>query len=85
MNVSELLNLGASKLKKNKIDTHQLDSELVLSSLLKKQRENLLINLNEEVSKNTIDNFERLIFRRSKREPLAYILKKKNFGVKIFL
>ena len=84
MNVSELLNLGASKLKKNKIDTHQLDSELVLSSLLKKQRENLLINLNEEVSKNTIDNFERLIFRRSKREPLAYILKKKEFWSKDF-
>ena len=40
MNISELLNSGASILKQNKIETHQLDSELVLSSLLKKKREN---------------------------------------------
>ena len=37
MNVSELLNSGTKILKQNKIETHQLDSELVLSSLLKKK------------------------------------------------
>jgi release factor glutamine methyltransferase len=79
MNILELLNLGSKTLKQNKIETHQLDSELVLSSLLKKQRENLLINLNRKVSKNTIDNFEKLIIRRANKEPLAYILKKKEF------
>ena len=84
MNVSELLNSGAKTLKQNKIETHQLDSELVLSSLLKKKRENLLINLHEAVSKNTIDNFEKLICRRAKREPLAYILKNKEFWSKDF-
>ena len=84
MNVSELLNSGAKTLKQNKIGTHQLDSELVLSSLLKKLRENLLINLHEEVSKNTIENFEKLIFRRANREPLAYILKNKEFWSKDF-
>ena len=84
MNISGLLNSGAKILKQNKIKTHQLDSELVLSNLLKKKRENLLINLNEEVIENTIDNFERLIFRRVNREPLAYILKKKEFWSKDF-
>jgi len=84
MNVSELLNLGSKTLKQNKIETHQLDSELVLSSLLKKQRENLLINLNRKVSKNTIDTFERLIIRRANREPIAYILKNKEFWSKDF-
>ena len=84
MNVSELLSSGVSILKQNKIDTHQLDTELVLSSLLKKQRENLLINLNEKVSKDTIDNFEKLIFRRANKEPLAYILKNKEFWSKDF-
>ena len=77
MNVSELLNSGAKTLKQNKIETHLLDSELVLSNLLDKQRENLLINLNEKVSKKTIYDFEKLIFRRANKEPLAYILKKK--------
>jgi release factor glutamine methyltransferase len=84
MNASELLNSGSKILKKNKIETHQLDSELVLSSLLKKQRESLLINLNEEVSKNTINNFERLISRRAHKEPLAYILRSKEFWSKDF-
>ena len=61
MNLEELLNSGARILKQNKIETHQLDSELVLSSLLKKKRENLLTNLNGDVSKNIIDNFKKLI------------------------
>ena len=46
MIVSELLNSGSRILENNKIKSHQLDSELVLSNLLKKQRENFLINLN---------------------------------------
>ena len=79
MNILELLNSGSKTLKGNKIKTHQLDSELVLSSLLKKQRENLLINLNEEVPRNTIDDFKNLMIRRANREPLAYILKNKEF------
>jgi release factor glutamine methyltransferase len=84
MNLEELLNSGARILKQNKIETHQLDSELVLSSLLKKKRENLLTNLNGDVSKNIIDNFKKLILRRANREPLAYILKKKEFWSKNF-
>ena len=84
MNVSELLNSGSILLRLNKIKTHQLDSELVLSNLLKKQRESLLINLNEKVSENIITNFEKLINRRANREPLAYILKNKEFWSKDF-
>jgi len=49
MIISELLNSGSKILKNNKIKSHQLDSELVLSNLLKKKRENVLINLNQEV------------------------------------
>ena len=84
MKVSELLHSGSKVLKLSKIRTHQLDSELVLSNLLKKQRENLLINLNEEVSKKTANNFKKLIIRRANREPLAYILKNKEFWSKDF-
>jgi len=49
MNALELLNSGAKILKKKKIETHQLDSEIMLSMLLKKKRENLLIKLNEKI------------------------------------
>jgi len=84
MNISELLNLGSIALRLNKIKSHQLDSELVLSNLLKKERENLLINLNEKVSDNVAINFQKLIKRRTKREPLAYILKNKEFWSRDF-
>ena len=84
MNISELLNSGSIALRLNKIKSHQLDSELVLSNLLKKQRENLLINLNEKVSDNVAINFQKLIKRRAKREPLAYILKNKEFWSRDF-
>ena len=85
MNISELLNLGSRALKLNKIRTHQLDSELVLSNLLNNQRENLIINSDQKVSENTIFNFKKLIDRRVKQEPLAYILKNKEFWSKDFL
>jgi len=84
MIISELLDSGSKILKNNKIQAHQLDSELILSKLLKKQRENLLINSDQEVSNNIIDNFNKLIVRRSIKEPLAYILKNKEFWSKDF-
>ena len=79
MYISELLYSGSQILKLNKIRTHQLDSELVLSNLLKKRRENLIIEPNKKVSESIALNFEKLISRRAKSEPLAYILKNKEF------
>ncbi|MBL6857276.1 MAG: peptide chain release factor N(5)-glutamine methyltransferase [Pelagibacteraceae bacterium] len=84
MNISDLLHSGSKVLRLNKIKTHQLDSEIVLSNLLKKQRENLLINLKQNVAENVIFKFEKLISRRATREPLAYILKNKEFWSKDF-
>jgi hypothetical protein len=40
MTVLDLLNSGSKILKNSKVQTHQLDSEIILSSLLKKQRAN---------------------------------------------
>ena len=71
-------------IKNNKIQTHQLDAELVLSNLLKKQRENLIINCDQKISKNIVNSFNRLIVRRAAKEPLAYILKNKEFWSKNF-
>jgi len=84
MIISDLLNLGSKILKSNKIETHQIDSELILSSILKQQREKLIIDSNKKVSKKIVDYFNRLIVRRATSEPLAYILKKKEFWSKNF-
>jgi release factor glutamine methyltransferase len=84
MIISDLLNSGSKILKSNKIHTHQLDSEIMLSELLKEQREKIITNFDKKVSKNIVKDFKRLIIRRSTSEPLAYILKSKEFWSKNF-
>jgi len=84
MNISNLLANGSKILKSNNIKTHVLDSELILSDILKSQREKLIINSNKSVSEKIINNFNKLILRRTKKEPIAYILKKREFWSKDF-
>ena len=84
MIASKLINFASNKLKHNKILSHKLDSELLLSKVLKKKREELLTNLCQKINKKKILSFNKLIIRRSLREPLAYIIKEKEFWSKIF-
>ena len=83
MIVSELISFGSSVLKKKKITSHLLDSELLLSNVLNEKRETLL-STDAKISLKNIRTFNKLIKRREKNEPIAYILKKKNFGVRNF-
>ena len=84
MIISDLLSSGSKTLKRNKIQTHQIDSELILSNIIKQQREKLIINSDEKVSKKIVNHFNKLIVRISTSEPLAYILKNKEFWSKNF-
>ena len=85
MEIIDLINLGSNQLKKNDINSYKLDSEILLSKVLNKKREELLTNLKKKVERKKIDYFQRLINRRSFKEPIAYILKKKEFWSKSFL
>jgi len=84
MIISDLLYSGSKILKRNKIQTHQIDAELILSNITKQQREKLIINSDEKVSKRIANHFNKLIIRRSTKEPLAYILRNKEFWSKNF-
>ena len=84
MIASELIKRGSKILKDKKILTYQLDSELILSKLLNKRRESLLVNEETIVPLKTIKNFNKLIKIRSRRRPIAYILNKKEFWNYIF-
>jgi len=84
MNILNLLANGSRILKSKDIKTYVLDSELILSDILKSQREKLIINSNQSVSAKVINNFNKLILRRTKKEPIAYILKKREFWSKDF-
>ncbi len=84
MNALELINLGAEKLKNNKIPNYFLDTELLLSKTLKQRRETILTDLNQRICAKNILEFKKLIERRSLNEPIAYILKEKEFWSKKF-
>ena len=84
MNINELINNGSIELKKNNIRSYLLDSEILLSRVLRKKREELLISLQQDVDKKIIIKFKELINRRSSKEPIAYILKDKEFWSKSF-
>jgi len=85
MEILELINDGSRQLKDKNIYSHKLDSEILLSKVLNKTREELLINLNQKIEPQKIIYFHRLIERRSSKEPIAYILKEKEFWSKSFL
>ncbi len=84
MNISNLLKEGSDILKKNNIQTNQLDAEILLSKLMNKKRERLIINSDENVSNEIINNYNILLERRSKKEPIAYIVNHREFWSKDF-
>ena len=78
-NIQEELKRGSKFLKKNFINTYKIDSELLLGKVLNKGREYLFLNYKENLSDELIKNFESLLKRRKKKEPVAYILNRKEF------
>ena len=84
MKTLDLINYGTIALKKSKIISYRLDSELLLSKVLNKNREEILINLDQEICQNYFSTYKELISRRSQNEPVAYILQEKEFWSKNF-
>ena len=79
MNYFKTLIYGNKILKVNNIKSYSLDSELILAKVLNSTREELIINLEKKVDDLKFNSFKKLLLRRKKKEPLAYILKKKEF------
>ena len=84
MNALKLINLGSNELKHNNIRTHKLDSEILLSKILNKKREEIITNLKQKIDLKKINEFNKLIARRSFHEPIAYIINEKEFWSKKF-
>ena len=79
MRAFEAIKIGSNLLKEKKISSHVIDSEILLSNILAKSREEVLTNLDQNICEKNISLFKQLLFRRSKYEPIAYILKEKEF------
>ena len=83
MKTSEAINIGSKILKNRNITSHKIDAEIILSHVLKTSREKLLIN-EQAISYTNFKRFKKIISRRSKKEPIAYIFNKKEFRSKDF-
>ena len=83
MKTSEAINIGSKILKNRNIISHKIDAEIILSHVLKTSREKLLIN-EQAISYINLKRFKKIIYRRSKKEPIAYIFNKKEFRSKDF-
>ena len=79
MRVDSAINQACLELKKNKIQSPLLDSEILMSKAIKKKREYVLLNLEKEINQNIYDYYKKLVRERSKGKPIAYILGKKAF------
>ena len=79
MNILKALHNGYDLLKLNKIDSYKIDTELLLSDSLNISRERLILNFHEIIEAENYENFLSKLYRRQKKEPVAYILSKKEF------
>ena len=84
MKVLEAIKSGSKLLKAKNVNTYILDSELLLSKSLNKSREEILINLEQNINKKALTDFNKYLVRRSRREPIAYLLEEKEFWSKKF-
>tara|TARA_B100001564_G_C20610219_1_gene657247 strand:- start:486 stop:1328 length:843 start_codon:yes stop_codon:yes gene_type:complete len=85
MEALDLIDFCSKKLKENNISTHKLDSELLLSEVLNKTREEILTDLHQKVYRDQIGKYYNFVNRRSSKEPIAYILQNKEFWSKNFI
>jgi len=79
MNIKNILDQGAVTLKKKNIPNPYLDSEILLSMLINKDKKYIILNSKEILNNKQIDSFNNLIKRRKNGEPIAYLINKKEF------
>ena len=79
MNLQNALFEANNILKKNHIKSPELDCEILLSKVLKKDRKYIILNLNQYLKDEHYDKFKKLIFQRLAGKPIAYLIGKKDF------
>ena len=85
MNYFQILKKGENFLKKSKIKNPYLDAELILSKVVNRKREEILLNTHSKIKNTDITKFKNYLFRRYQKEPMAYILGYKHFWKHKFL
>ena len=79
MIIEKLINEASKTLKLNNIPSYELDAQVLLSEIMGIKKEYLIINSDRKVSKKINKKYCDAIKRRAKKEPVAYIIGKKEF------
>ncbi len=79
MNIYQAIKKGNNILKKKRIKSYNLDSEILMSEVFDKSRADIVLNSNIKLSDKEIIQYNKLIEQRSKKKPIAYITGKKEF------
>tara|TARA_Y100000748_G_scaffold303059_1_gene307069 strand:+ start:246 stop:1088 length:843 start_codon:yes stop_codon:yes gene_type:complete len=79
MDIYSAITQGAKVLKENFFLNSYLDAEILMTHVIKKDREYLLSNQNKDLSMEDFNNFYELIINRSNGNPIAYLTNKKFF------
>ena len=79
MNLQNILKDASDFLKKNRIKSPKLDSELLMSKILKSNRENIILYPNQIISNRMFSDFKNLLNQRALGKPIAYLVGKKEF------
>ena len=79
MNIQLAITEGAKILKDKFVKNPFLDSELLMSKVVKKDKKYLLLNHDQEVKFEDLKYFKKLIEKRANGQPIAYLINKKFF------
>ena len=85
MDIETALKKGQLILKDNKIKSAELDSEILMSQAIRKDKKYIILNYNKKIKKEDLKYFDFLIQERVKKKPIAYLTKKKDFWKYEFL
>ena len=79
MNIDIAIRQATLLLKKFDIKSPLLDSEILMSKAIQKDRKFIILNQNYEINKTSLNLFKSLIKQRSLGKPISYLTKKKFF------
>ena len=79
MNLENALNKASQILFNNNIKTSLLDSEILMSKAINKDRRFIISNLRKNIDKNSLCYFDQLVSERASGKPISYIIGIKEF------
>ena len=79
MKLEVAIDKAFKELTKRNIKTAMLDTELLMSKAINKDREFIILNLKNEIDEKDYQYFQKMINERSKGKPIAYLTNKKFF------